>query len=295
MIFFNDMKTALSLFTLTLCALALTSSATARPTRYIGTGFSYSTGKYGGSARSECFAINLNIDREFGPFSLGVSRSYLLITNPGVSVPGVGPLTTQSTSNLASTNPRLAALISRYNSAKSSAATSATTSTTPTEDSADGFGDTYLHGTYTFKPIGSSGLVTSLTAEVKFGTGDADKGLGSGENDYSISAGFDQPLGDNGIHLDVGYQFLGDPTGFDLTDGLFASLSAWRDVSASGTLSAGISGCERTTEDSDLEANFFVRYTHRITEKAIAYVGVGTGLTDASADLTASIGFEYKF
>lgn len=67
------------------------------------------------------------------------------------------------------------------------------------------------------------GVAMDITAKVKFGTADEDKGLGTGENDYSLQADF-YKFFDRVILLgSAGYKFRGDPSGLDLEDVWFAS------------------------------------------------------------------------
>jgi hypothetical protein len=273
-----------------LCAaLALLPAVFAAPANYLTTGVDYSSGDYGGSTRSETFAINASFDREFGPLSVGVSRSYLRVTNPGVSIPGVGPVVSQETiTRVSATNPRLATWLARYSASRSSASAA-------DDETEDGLGDTYAYGTYTFAPVGRLGWEPSLSAEVKFGTADADKGLGTGETDYRISASLRKSGERRGLALGIGYQFLGDPDGFELNNGLFASLSLWRNFTTDGTIAFSIDWSAAATDETDDALALSTRYTHRFGESLAAFASLGTGLTDSSPDVTCSLGLECSF
>lgn len=283
------MKSKFRLHHIVCFLVLLASPLSAAPRRAISTGFEYSSGKYGGDTASKTWATGLTVERTFGPFSLGVSRSYLWITNPGVSIPGIGPVQEQALARLATTNPKLASLLGR------NATTSTATTTTAEDEKVNGFGDTYVYGTWTFKELGKSGLVPSLGAEVKFGTANADKGLGTGENDYSLTAGLSKDFEGQGIVVDAGYQFLGDPEGLDLKNGAFATLTYWREVGAKGTLEGTIDWCGKTSADVDDSASLLVRYTHSFTEKMSVSISAGTGLTDASPDFTTGASFRFAF
>jgi hypothetical protein len=62
-----------------------------------------------------------------------------------------------------------------------------------------------------------------LTGTVKFGTADEDKGLGTGENDYSLQADVYKFVGPTTAILTTGYTIRGDPSEYDLDDVWFLS------------------------------------------------------------------------
>jgi hypothetical protein len=63
-----------------------------------------------------------------------------------------------------------------------------------------------------------------LTGKVKFGTADVDKGLGTGENDYTVQADFYKFVDRFTWLGSVGYVFRGDPPAIDLNNAVKASL-----------------------------------------------------------------------
>jgi hypothetical protein len=68
------------------------------------------------------------------------------------------------------------------------------------------------------------GLAIDLTGKIKFGTADEEKGLGTGQNDYSVQADFYKFAEKLTILGSVGYKFRGDPTDVELNDVVTASL-----------------------------------------------------------------------
>ena len=103
-----------------------------------------------------------------------------------------------------------------------------------------GIGDVVLGAGYVFFPDASSALPTvELSAKVKFGTADRDKGLGTGENDYTLLADFSKSFGSIVPFAGFGYRFVGDPPDLDLQD----KWLAWAGVSArvNSKVSVGIS------------------------------------------------------
>jgi hypothetical protein len=82
-----------------------------------------------------------------------------------------------------------------------------------------GVGDVVLGVAYVFYPEASSALpAVELSTKVKIGTGDPGKGLGTGENDYTLQADFSKAFGSLIPFAGLGYRFVGDPPGQDLRD-----------------------------------------------------------------------------
>lgn len=67
-------------------------------------------------------------------------------------------------------------------------------------------------------------LAMDLTAKVKLATADEDKGLGTGENDYSVQADFYKFYDQLMLLGSIGYRFRGDPGGVDLNDVVTTSI-----------------------------------------------------------------------
>lgn len=88
-----------------------------------------------------------------------------------------------------------------------------------------GLGD--VIGAVTFYDVVSNSdlnIALDLTAKIKFATADEDKGLGTGEHDYSIQADVYKYLDDFTLLASGGYKVRGDPSGLDLENVFFASV-----------------------------------------------------------------------
>ena len=82
-----------------------------------------------------------------------------------------------------------------------------------------GVGDVVLGVAYVFYPEASSALpAVELSTKVKIGTADPAKGLGTGENDYTLQADFSKSFGSLIPFAGLGYRFVGDPPGQNLRD-----------------------------------------------------------------------------
>ncbi len=87
-----------------------------------------------------------------------------------------------------------------------------------------GVGDMVAATFFNLSPgVGKMPLI-DLGVKVKFGTGDEDKGLGTGEEDYSLQLDLADKLGKFTIFGTLGYKWRGEPEGLELNDGAFASI-----------------------------------------------------------------------
>ncbi len=93
-----------------------------------------------------------------------------------------------------------------------------------------GLGDVVLSGGHGIYESGALSL--DLMGKVKFGTGDAAKGLGTGKNDYTISVEATKPVGRHALFASVGWRKMGDPDGSDFRNPWLASLGFSSRISA---------------------------------------------------------------
>jgi hypothetical protein len=179
-------------------SLTMFASATAmaqddNTTFSLSAGMEFTSGRYGGDVDIEDFYTPLTATVNHGRFAYRLTVPYLSVRGPegtviwdpgGEPVPGTGDITTES-----------------------------------------GLGD--VIGSVTIYDVISNrrmGIAVDLTGTIKFGTADVDKGLSTGENDYTVQADF-YKFGEKATLLSsVGYKFRGDPADFDLEDVLMASI-----------------------------------------------------------------------
>jgi hypothetical protein len=243
------------------CLIMLQSATSAAqdndPIITLSLGTEFTSGTYGGDVDIEDTYIPLATNVDFGNIAFRLTVPYLSVIAPegtiigpgGEILPGSGELTTES-----------------------------------------GLGDVIASVTF-FDVVYSQrlGLAMDLTGKVKFGTADEDKGLGTGENDYTAQADF-YKFADRFTWLgSAGYVFRGDPPGFDLDNTLKASLGGtYRftpDVVAGlffDYRESAISG-----NNSIQELSGFV--SRRLGEDWRIQVYALTGFTDSSPDWGAGL------
>ncbi len=162
------------------------------PRLSISAGAEYTTGTYGGDADIEDFYMPLKATVDYRRLSFRLTVPYLSVTAPegtvitgpgGEPIPGTGDIVTNS-----------------------------------------GIGD--VIGSVTVYDVIRNrrlGFAMDLTGKVKFGTADVDKGLGTGENDFTVQADFLKFTDSITWIGSVGYKFRGQPPGATLDDAFLAS------------------------------------------------------------------------
>jgi hypothetical protein len=226
----------------------------------ISTGLEYSTGKYGGADEIEELYAPLTFRAGFERIGFRLTLPWLSVTAPEETIvtdAGMEPLPGRAS--------------------------------TVTES---GLGD--VVGSLTFYDLyvsDNDDFVVDATGKIKFGTADETKGLGTGENDYTLQFDAYQFFGRLSLQGTAGYRLRGDPPGVDLNDVFLAALGAAYLASANTIVGmyydyreSAISGIDDIQEVSGF-ASFRLGRMWRME------LYVFTGLTDSSTDFGGGILF----
>jgi hypothetical protein len=231
----------------------------------LATGFDYTSGKYGGTVDTDILYVPFIAKYETGPWALKLTVPYIHITGPG-NVVGAGA--DRVTLPGAATERR-------------------------TES---GLGDIVASAFYNVLSERRSGLGVDLGAKVKFGTADETRGLGTGQNDYSLQADLYKPLDEKlSLFGSLGHRWYGDPPGVDLKNVFYWAIGGAYRVSA--TTSAGVAYDYRpaiTTGGGEIsELTAFV--TRRLSRewKLQPYLVLGFGRASPDWGAGAQIGYSY--
>lgn len=216
-------------------------------------GLEYSSGTYGGDADIEDLYLPFTMGLNFERVSLDLTVPYLSVRAPGGTtitgpggepVPGNGQTVTES-----------------------------------------GMGDV-IAGITIYDVIFSQdrGLALDLTGKIKFGTADVDKGLGTGEPDFTLRADLYKYLEQFTLLGSVGYKFRGEPDDIDLENVLLGSLGAI--YHANDTRSVGLILDYRESAiafgDAVSELSAFV--SQELNDAWALQFYVFSGFTDSSSD-----------
>lgn len=129
-----------------------------------------------------------------------------------------------------------------------------------------------------------SDFFVDLTGKVKFGTADEQKGLGTGENDYTLQANAYKYLNQVTLQGMVGYRFRGEPEGYVLNDVILASIGGVIGPAPATSLGLFYDFRESALAGTDdiHEVSGFV--SHRFNESWRMEFYVFTGFGDSTAD-----------
>jgi hypothetical protein len=174
----------------------------------LGTGFDYSSGKYGDTATTDIFEIPVTGRYQSDNVTLMLTVPYISITGPGGVIPGIG----RAGQGNAPNNP---------NNTKTARTTSS------------GLGDVTASAGYTFHSSDTFDL--DLFGNIKFGTADASKGLGTGENDYSAQVDGYYWLDKTTLFAAAGYKVYGSPPGYPLDNVPYGTLGFSQELSDTGS------------------------------------------------------------
>jgi hypothetical protein len=227
-----------------------------------GTGAEYSSGNYGSDQKTEIFYVPFNVKYEAEPWSLRLVVPYIRITGPG-NVVGAGPdrITLPGAGGPVRTE--------------------------------DGLGDVVASATFNALGGRNAPLLLDFTAKVKFGTADRDRGLGTGEVDYSLQADVYKPMGALTPFATLGYRWFGDPPGVDLRDVPYASLGAAYRVSDQTSVGVAYDFRPRIIEGGGKVSEITAFVSQRLARDVKLQAYAIAGLADASPDFGVGLALNF--
>jgi hypothetical protein len=231
------------------CGVAAAEEA---PRLTLSAGAEYTTGTYGGDTDIEDFFVPVKATLDYRRFSLRVVVPYLsvrapegtVITGPGDEpIPGTGDIVTNS-----------------------------------------GIGD--VLGSITVYDVVSNrrlGFAIDLTGRVKFGTADVEKGLGTGENDFTVQADFLKFANRYTWIASAGYKFRGQPPDAVIDDALLASVGGIYALTRD-TRTGMFFDYRESSIGADPTQELSVFFSKRLSADWRLQVFVFKGFTDSGAD-----------
>jgi hypothetical protein len=173
-----------------------------------GTGIEYSTGKYGNTQSTDITYIPVTLSYATGRAAFSLTLSYISITGPGGVIQGFGRIASSSTPMGGGGGMHFGM------SGQGSTQTTATNS---------GMGDVITSAAYRLSASESMSL--DVVGKIKFGTADANKGLGTGKNDYAAQFDGHFRLGDaDTLFATAGYKVVGAPEGIATNNVAYGTL-----------------------------------------------------------------------
>lgn len=227
-------------------------------------GIDYSEGKYGGNVNTTQWTVPVSAKYESGPWTAKLALPYVWVNN---------------------VNP----------GARGEALPCGAAVNTP--KNVNGIGDLVASGSYNVYQGG--GYLVDVGGKVKFATGDADKCLSTGENDYSVQADLAKQLGRFTVFGTAGWTRKGDPVLLGVTtdyrNPFYYTLGG--SYKLSDAVSAGLTYDYRQklrpTSDPISELTLFATYKASKSFKLQGYLL--TGFSHASPDVGGGLIATYSF
>lgn len=218
--------------------------------RTLTVGAEYATGDYGGNSDIDDIYVPITLSWTGEKFSLRATVPYAYVSAPEGSIIG----------------RRGDVIVGSGNDVSDS-----------------GIGDVLLSGTL-LGLVENRDAALDLTAKLKLGTGDEDKGLGTGETDYSLQ--FDGYVFQRDLMWmgTLGYKWRGDPAGYEVDDTWFATVGVAMWAGRDNRVGTLVSYRPELIAGGDAATEVSVFFDTEVSPRLGAQVYALAGLTDGSPD-----------
>lgn len=227
-------------------------------------GAEYTSGDYGNTDTTEIWYLPVTISRQ-------VDRTYIGLTIPYISITGTGEVIMSGGHRIM--RPRV--------------------STSSQTDS--GLGDIIVYGSYDIVTHTPTRLRIELGLEVKFGSADENKYLGTGEDDYAVETNIVKRTGSITYFSGVGYRVLGEPEGVEFDDIVYGhiGMELHRDIGSSIGFSLDAAQKASTDDEHQLELTLYAKSNTSQTTMLRPYFILG--FSDGSPDWGAGISLTRRY
>lgn len=244
---------------------AASAQASAEPEKLsLTVGADYSSGKYGDSVETRTWAYPLVLKYERERITYKLSLPYVHTTGPS-NVIGVG-------ADRIVTWARPGAVRTQ-----------------------DGWGDLVATATYALYENREGRYGFDVGGKIKFATGDKDKGLSTGKNDFALQVDGYKTYADITALATLGWKKMGDPNGMDYRDPWFTSLGFSHRLATGTSWGALYDWRDKLTPHGDQVREITAFLAHRFspTLKLQAYLvhGYSNASPDHGIGVTLNTGF----
>ncbi len=149
---------------------------------------------------------------------------------------------------------------------------------------ASGIGDIVASVTHELGMM-ADGTAFDLTGQIKFGTADAGKGLGTGENDLRIMVDAYRNVAEFTPFVTLGYKILGDPPGVNLRNAFFAWVGSSMKIDAARSVGLVWYGQQKTSVNGARQSDFTGFYIQKYSPEWKAQYYAVFGFADGSPDI----------
>lgn len=243
----------------------------------------FSTGKYGGTDKTDVFEVPLRLSYSNPRFSLGVTIPYLAITSAGGVLPIAGQVVATGGSlaptpgggfsggSAGSVNPQAIVPLSHVSTH------------TVARTTQQGIGDTVVALTTTLWDEKDFLPSFFVGGNIKIPTADKKKSLGTGEYDYGVKSGLSKYFGAFSIFADGAYTWVGNPPGLTLSDILSYGGGVGYAWTKSVETSVSVSGARAAFKGTPAPLEVGLDVQKRFSQLTLG-LSAGKGLSTASPD-----------
>jgi hypothetical protein len=228
-----------------------------------GAGIEYSTGKYGNAQSTDITYIPFTLGYATGRAAFGLTLPYISVTGPGGVIPGFGRIM----------SPTSMVTGMRFGMSPGAAQTTTTNS---------GLGDVIASAVY--RLYASEAMSLDVVGKIKLGTADADKGLGTGENDYAGQFDGRFRLDANTLFATTGYKVVGAPVGIATNNVVYGSLGLDHMLDADTHISASYNAAQSAFAASAAVRDLSVYVSQNLSNDTMLQFSLLKGLADGSPD-----------
>lgn len=229
----------------------------------LSSGMDYSVGDYGQAQDTTVTYIPVSVKVRSNHWTYGITVPYVRITGPASSVISDGI----TTGNIAATGTR----------------------------TDGGIGDVVLSTHFGFEPMTSLGTYFDITGKVKVGTADANKGLGTGTNSYTLLLDAYQPMAVVDVFAALGYRVNNSSDLIQLKNVWLGSVGVAHQFNphVSGGISYDYRGAASAHSTAGKEITPYLSWKLSKEWKVKGYVAFG--LSKQSPDLAGGMQIAYTF
>lgn len=245
---------------LALTVLVISAPVIAEDQFSMSTGFDYSTGKYGTATSTDFLYIPVIGKYQTDSLTFKLTVPYISITGTGYVVPGVGPLSMSNGTTMGMGNPA-----------------NSTQSTT-----SSGLGD--VIASLGYNVYDGDTISFDIFGNVKFGTADVNKGLGTGKNDYSAQLDGYYSLSSTTFFATAGYKIYGAPAGVTLNNVPYGTIGVSQKISSESTVGIMLDMAQSPSTTGTGQKDVTVYISKKFTSNFKVQVNAIKGFSNGSPD-----------
>ncbi len=255
--------------TLTLLfALSLATSASAEDAFSLTTGLDYSSGKYGNATATDMLYIPVTAKYAKDEWTLKLTVPYISVSGPGGVIRGMG---------------RTDMMASASSGGGMGGGGSGGTAT----NTHSGLGDVIASAGHTM--YSTTNLELDLVGNIKFGTANANLGLGTGKNDYSMQLDSFYTISDSMLFTTLGYKKFGVPAGTSLNNIFYGSIGSSTTLDNDTTAGISMDMAQRTSTLGANQVSASVFASEKFASGFKVMANIAKGFADGSPDFEMSL------